>query len=139
MALVRLIAGNEAVERLYLALGAARHGRKEDITDPAVIQVALTKAELDPDLVNVALSDENTIAAVLADHDEAVARYQAFGVPTIALDGSDVGFYGPIIREVPRGEEAGEYWDHFAWALRQPNLFELKRERTGYSWPPLES
>src|SRR2546430_16647349 len=51
LALARRVGGNEAVERLYLALGAARHGRKEDITQIEVIQAALGKAELDPQMV----------------------------------------------------------------------------------------
>ena len=138
LALARRKGGNEAVERLYLALGAARHGRKEDIREVGVIQAALKKAELDPHWVEEALADEATKEEVLADHNEAVQRYRAFGVPTIAFEGSEVGFYGPIIREVPRGEEAGEWWDHLEWSLRQPNLFEIKRERAGVSWGPVE-
>jgi predicted DsbA family dithiol-disulfide isomerase len=138
LALARRKGGNEAVERLYLALGAARHGRKEDIREGGVIQATLKKAELDPQWLEQALADETTTEEVLADHNEAVQRYRAFGVPTIAFEGSEVGFYGPIIREVPRGEEAGEWWDHLEWSLRQPNLFEIKRERGGVSWGPVE-
>ena len=138
LALVRRKGGNEAVERLYLTLGAARHGRKEDIREPEVIAAALKKAELDPTWVEEALADESTKDEVLADHNEAVERYRAFGVPTIAFEDSETGFYGPIIREVPRGEEAGEWWDHLEWSLRQPNLFELKRDRGGVNWGPVE-
>jgi len=87
--------------------------------------------------VDAALADESTIHDVLADHEEAVRRYRAFGVPTIAIEGLDVGFYGPIIQFVPRGEEAGEMWDYMAWALRQPNLFELKRDRGAVKWEPI--
>ncbi len=138
MALVRRKLGNEAVERLYMALGAARHGRGEDIASIEVITAALKKAELEPVLVEEALADESTRDEVQADHDESVQRYHAFGVPTIAFEGSEVGFYGPIIREVPHGEEAGEWWDHLEWMLHQPNLFELKRERAGHNWGPVE-
>lgn len=139
LALARRKGGNEAVERLYLTLGGARHGRKEDIREVEVIQAALKKAELDPAWAAEALADKSTAEEVLADHTEAVQRYHAFGVPTIAFEGTETGFYGPIIREVPRGEEAGEWWDHLEWSLRQPNLFELKRERGGVSWGPIES
>jgi predicted DsbA family dithiol-disulfide isomerase len=138
LALARRKGGNQAVEQLYVALGNARHGQKEDIRESAVIQAALKKAELDPAWAVEALADASTAEEVLSDHLEAVQRYQAFGVPTIALDGSQTGFYGPIIREVPRGEEAGEWWDHLEWLLRQPNLYELKRERGGVSWGPVE-
>lgn len=139
LALARRTDGNEAIERLYLTLGAARHGRKEDINAVEVIQDALKQADLAPTLVEQALADESTAADVLADHQEAVQRYRAFGVPTIAFEGAETGFYGPIIREVPRGEEAGEWWDHLEWSLRQSNLFELKRDRGGVSWGPVES
>lgn len=138
LALARRKGGNDAVERLYLTLGAARHGHQEDIRQLEVIQAALKKAELDPTWAEQALADESTITEVQADHSESVQRYRAFGVPTIAFEGSDAGFYGPIIREVPRGEEAGEWWDHLEWSLRQPNLFELKRDRGGVSWGPVE-
>ncbi len=116
---------------------AAQHGRKESIKQLDVLREAAKKADLDPAIVDAALADESTINDVLADHEEAVRRYRAFGVPTIAIEGLDVGFYGPIIQFVPRGEEAGEMWDHMAWALRQPNLFELKRDRGAVKWEPI--
>ncbi len=137
LALARRQGGNAAVERLYLELGAAQHGRRESIRDVAIIQAAAKQADLDPSMVEAALADESTIRDVLADHEEAVSRYRAFGVPTIAIEGSDVGFYGPIIRLVPRGEDAGEMWDHFHWALHQPDLYELKRDRGNVRWEPI--
>ncbi len=137
LALARRRGGNEAVERVYLALGAAQHGRKESIREPDGVRAALRRAGLDPTLVDAALADESTIRDVQADHEEAVQRYHAFGVPTIAFKGSDVGFYGPIIQFVPRGEDAGQWWDHLEWALQQPNLFELKRDRSYVKWEPI--
>jgi predicted DsbA family dithiol-disulfide isomerase len=137
LALARRQGGNDAVERLYLALGAAQHGRRESIKDLEIIQAAAKQADLDPGIVEAALADESTIQDVLADHEEAVRRYRAFGVPTLAIEGSDVGFYGPIIQFVPRGEDAGEMWDYTSWALRQPNLFELKRDRGNVRWEPI--
>jgi hypothetical protein len=137
LALARRQAGNDLVERVYLALGAAQHGRRESIREPEGVHAALQQAGLDASMVEAALTDESTIRDVLADHEEAVQRYRAFGVPTIAFEGSDVGFYGPIIQFVPRGEEAGEMWEHVAWALHQPNLFELKRDRGKVKFEPI--
>jgi 2-hydroxychromene-2-carboxylate isomerase len=139
LAMAQREGGNEAVEKLYLTLGTAQHGRKESIKQLDVIRDAAKRAGLDPAIVDAALADESTIQDVLADHEEAVRRYRAFGVPTIAIEGLDVGFYGPIIQHVPHGEEAGEMWDHMAWALRQPNLFELKRDRGGVKWEPVSA
>ena len=137
LALSRRQGGNQAAEQVYLALGAAQHGRKESIREPEGVRAALQRAELDTTLVDAALADQSTIQDVLADHEEAVRRYHAFGVPTIAIEGLDVGFYGPIVHVVPRGEEAGELWDYTAWALHQPNLFELKRDRRYVKWEPV--
>jgi 2-hydroxychromene-2-carboxylate isomerase len=137
LALARRQGGNDAVERLYLTLGAAQHGRRESIKQLDVIRAAAKQADLNPSIVDEALADESTIQDVLADHEEAVRRYLAFGVPTIAIEGLDVGFYGPIIQDVPRGEDAGEMWDFLSWALRQPNLFELKRDRRSGKWEPI--
>lgn len=123
--------GNESVEKLYIELGNAAHGRKEDISNRQVVEAAAQAAGLGADFVNKALADESTIAAVISDHEESVKRYHAFGVPTIALEGSNIGYYGPVIHSVPKGEEAGELWDHFVWLLGNDNIYELKRDRAG--------
>jgi predicted DsbA family dithiol-disulfide isomerase len=137
LALARRQGGNDAVERLYLTLGNAEHGRKESIGQREAVVTATKEAELAPGTVDAALADQSTIQDVLIDHEEAVKRYHAFCVPTIAFAGSDVGFYGPIIHTVPRGEQAGELWDYISWILRQPNLFELKRDRSYVQWGPV--
>lgn len=131
--------GNEAVERLYVALGNAAHGQKLDIKDVAVIQEVAQKAGFDGSIVEKALSDNSTKEAIITDHEEARSRYAAFGVPTIAIEGSNLGYYGPVIQEVPQGEDAGEFWDYTAYALRQPNIFELKRDRSQGSWGPVSA
>lgn len=137
LALARRIGGNELVEKVYLALGASQHGHQQSIRDAEGVRTALQQAGLDVGMADAALADETTIEDVLGDHQEAVQRYRAFGVPTIAFEGSNVGFYGPIIQFVPRGEDAGEMWDYTSWTLRQPNLFELKRDRGGVKWEPI--
>lgn len=134
LALARREQGNEGIEKLYIALGNAQHGRKESIQGREVIAACAQEAGFEPSFVDVALADERTTEDVIADHEEVVKRYHGFGVPTIALEGSNVGFYGPIIHTVPYGEDAGELWDYTAWALRHPNLFELKRDREQVVW-----
>jgi predicted DsbA family dithiol-disulfide isomerase len=137
LALVRKQSGNEGVEKLYLALGNAAHGRGEDIGQREVVEACLKEAGFDTGLVEQALKDESTKEDVLNDHEEAVKRYHAFGVPTLALEGSDIGVYGPVIHHVPTGEDAGELWDVTAWSLRNSNLYELKRDREA-GFPTLE-
>lgn len=139
LALARRLRGNEGIEKLYVALGNAAHGRKESIREQSVVAACAREAGFGENFVETVLADEQTIQEVAADHEEAVKRYHAFGVPTIAFEGSDVGFYGPIIHSVPTGDEAGELWDYTAWALRQPNIFELKRDRAQASWGPVSA
>ncbi len=139
LALARREKGNEAIEKLYIALGNAQHGRKESIRERAVVEQCAQEAGLGSEFVARALADKSTIDDVLNDHQEAVQRYHAFGVPTIAIEGSNVGYYGPIIRTVPTGEEATELWDYTAWALRNPNIFELKRDRAQTTWGPVSA
>lgn len=140
LALARRQRGNEGIEKLYVALGNAAHGRKEGIRQPgATLEAAAREAGFEPGFVEAALADESTIQDVLSDHEEAVKRYHAFGVPTIAFEDSTVGFYGPIIQDVPHGDAAGELWDYTAWALKQPNIFELKRDRAQGQWGPVSA
>ena len=139
LALARRQHGNEAVEKLYVALGNAQHGRKESIRDQATIEACAREAGLGEQFVQQALDDKSTIQDVISDHEEAVQRYHAFGVPTIAFENSNVGYYGPIINTVPQGDEVGELWDYTAWALRSPNLFELKRDRAQAEWGPVSA
>jgi hypothetical protein len=129
LALVRRQHGNDAVDRLYEALGRARFERKEDLT-PEVLESALREIGLDPGLRATALADSSTREEVEQEHAAIVGKMEAFGVPTIVLDdGTGPGIFGPVIDPVPEGEAAGELWDRFAWLIRQPGFFELKRTR----------
>lgn len=119
--------GNEAVDRLYEALGRAKHEMKESLGDPDVLKRALTEANLDPAWLDAG-APANWEERVLAEHRDGVERVKAFGVPTISVEGSK-GFYGPVIGSVPTGEYAGEMWDHVVWLSRQPDFFEYKRSR----------
>lgn len=137
LALARKRSGNEAFEKLYVALGNAAHGRKENIRERSVVASCAQEAGLGANFVDAALADQSTIQDVINDHQEAVTRYHAFGVPTIAYEDSNVGFYGPIIHTVPQGEDVADLWDYTAWALKQPNIFELKRDRAQEQWGPV--
>src|SRR4051794_29773095 len=52
--------GNEALERLYVAMGDALHGRREDLGDDAVVSRCLEQAGLPGGLYSEALADEST-------------------------------------------------------------------------------
>ena len=120
--------GNDAVERLYVALGQARHERKESLADAAVIEKALIEAGLDPAWRTEAAAEPGIEERILAEHQDGVERVGAFGVPTISISGQR-GFFGPVITSVPTGEDAGELWDHVAWLSARGDFFEYKRSR----------
>jgi protein-disulfide isomerase-like protein with CxxC motif len=129
LVLARRAGGNEAVDRLYLALGRARHERREDLDSTAVLAAALQQAGLDPALAQQALDDPTTDQEVKAEHRAAVEQFDAYGVPWLVLEDRPFGFNGPVITEVPHGDSAAELWDHVSWLLGQPYFYELKRER----------
>jgi 2-hydroxychromene-2-carboxylate isomerase len=122
--------GNSAVDRLYLALGDAIHGRQLDPLDSAVMAEALTTAGLPTELLEWVLADDTTEDEYRAQHAEAAAK-GGFGVPALIFDGSDTAYFGPVVEPVPTGEAALELWDFTRWAAKQPFLWEMKRTRTG--------
>ncbi|HEX8243754.1 MAG TPA: hypothetical protein VF541_09670, partial [Longimicrobium sp.] len=72
----------------------------------------------------------STREEVEREHAAVVERLGAFGVPTLVLDnGEGPGMFGPVIMPVPKGEEAGEMWDHMLWLTRHQGFFEMKRGR----------
>ncbi|HZS01053.1 MAG TPA: DsbA family protein, partial [Chloroflexota bacterium] len=128
MALARRQHGPDAVDRLYLAFGRAHHDRKQNIGEPDAIAAVLDEAGFDRSLRDAARADAS-LAQELLDEHAALAARGAFGVPTLEIEGA-APLYGPIIDRVPTGEAAGELWDHTAWLLAQPHVYEFKRARS---------
>jgi len=124
------LGGNAAVDRLYLALGDAIHGYQMDPMHEDVMRDALLRAGLPDFLREAVLDDDTTEQEYRASHAEGVAK-GGFGVPTLVFDGSDKGYFGPVIEPVPTGEAAVELWDFTSWAAQQPYLWEFKRDRQG--------
>jgi 2-hydroxychromene-2-carboxylate isomerase len=133
LALARREGGNDAVARLYQALGAAIHEGGVNARDPRAVAEAipraLEQAGSAASLAQRAMDDASTWDDVLADHREATGRYRAYGSPWLVVGEQSFGFNGPIITEVPRGETATALWRHLSWMLSQPYFYELKRER----------
>ncbi|MBV9582508.1 MAG: DsbA family protein [Chloroflexi bacterium] len=131
MVAARRQGGNDAVERLYMSLGEAIHGeqRRDELGSEAGVVPCLKQAGLPESLYRDALADESTEKDLLDEHRAARERLSAFGVPTIALEGSDIGIFGPVVEPLPTGAEADTLWEHVRWMLEQPYLWEVKRER----------
>jgi 2-hydroxychromene-2-carboxylate isomerase len=127
LTLARREGGDDAIGRLDLALGRARHERDEDLGSPAVMQAAIAAAALDPTLPERALDDPTTDQEWQDEHAAAVTM-GIFGVPTL-IAGDAAPVFGPVIDQVPMGEAAGQLWDHTLWYSHQPYFYELKRAR----------
>lgn len=144
--MARRIAGNEALDRLFVAYGNAIFGTHELLTwgqrphpnlrasvdDPEYVALqrkCLKTAGLPETLYEDAQADASTHTEWMAENDEAVARLGAFGTPTIALAGSNIGVFGPVVDPPPDGDEALRLWDSVCVALQAPYLYEMKRSR----------
>ena len=144
--LARRQGGNDAMDRLYVAYGNAIFGTHELLTwgqrqnttlradplDPTYRELqarCLATAGLPTNLYQEALADESTHDEWMAENAEAVERLGAFGTPTIAIAGSSIGIFGPVVDPVPSGAEALALWDSVYVALQAPYLYEMKRTR----------
>ena len=118
---------NDAVLRLYTALGERIHLKKEKVSDE-LIAAALAEAGLPAELLAIA-HDESWDAPMIASHQRAIDLVgNDVGTPVVALNG--VGYFGPVISPAPKGEEAGRLWDGLAALISVEGFFELKRART---------
>jgi 2-hydroxychromene-2-carboxylate isomerase len=126
--------GNDVLLPLYTALGNRIHldGRKlheEPDAGRALVEEALAEAGLDPDLID-AFDDRSYDHAVIKSHHEGMDQVgDDVGTPTISVNGS--AFFGPVLSEIPRGEDAGRLWDGCVAVAAFPYFYELKRARTG--------
>ncbi len=120
--------GDDAVAPLYEAMGRRFHPDGRTMDTDAVIVESLAEVGLPAELANAGV-DTSLDDAVRAAHAAAMAAYgEEMGTPLIAIDG--VGFFGPVIAKVPRGDLAVQAWDAALVLVKIPGFYELKRRRT---------
>ena len=78
-----------------------------------------------------AIADPTTHDDIRADH-QRVLDLGGWGVPTLVFDdaqGTDA-FFGPVITDIPTGDDAVALWELVLGWRRFPHLFELQRPKT---------
>lgn len=126
--------GNEAVARLYTAIGTEGHvnGRRDDFaaSTESFVGECLDKAGLPTSMVASAF-DEKWDERIAADTELALSRTgRDVGTPIITFHPGAQGessFFGPVIAKIPRGPEALRLWDAVETIATTSGLAELKR------------
>lgn len=123
--------GDGALRDVYTTLGTRIHRKKEPY-GPELFEAALADAGLDR-MLAVAATSEEYDDAVRASHAAGMGLVgDDVGTPVIHIagpDGEKVGFFGPVVTPIPRGETAGRLWDGVVLVVGTPGFYELKRTR----------
>ena len=125
--------GNDAVGRLYTALGTAIHvtGDREAITaagPTALAEEVLPKCGLPAEFA-AAADDDSWDGAVRADTETSLRRTGGnVGTPVLTFSPPDgPSFFGPVISRVPRGADAVALWEAVETLAHHTWFAELKR------------
>jgi protein-disulfide isomerase-like protein with CxxC motif len=119
--------GQEAVARLYTVLGTRKHDSGQVWTVDA-IREAVVDAGLPAEIADAARSPERD-ARIEASHADSQQRAgMEIGSPILSLDGGR-GYFGPVLSDVPAGEDADRLFDGVALLASVPSFSEIKTSR----------
>lgn len=120
--------GNERLEPFYSVFGRRYHVGEQRDGLLAVVSAALADVDLDPRLVDAAVSDEFD-EELRASHFAGMDPV-GFDVGTPVIHVGEVAFFGPVVTPAPRGEAAGTLFDGVVAVASTPGFYELKRTRS---------
>ncbi|WP_121827726.1 disulfide bond formation protein DsbA [Streptomyces sp. S1] len=119
-------AGQAVLGPLYTAIGTRLHNQRRR-EDPTVIKEALAETHLPASLASAAASTEFD-QLIKDSHNEAFNEVGLdVGTPVLRIAGT--ALFGPVLRQAPRGEAAGQLWDGLLRVAATDGFYELKRSR----------
>ena len=118
--------GNDVVLPLYSAMGRRIHLESRDDYD-AIIAESLAEVGLPASLLEAADTTEYDEALKASHHRGMDPVGMDVGTPVIHV--GDIAFFGPVITQAPRGEEAGRLFDGLIAVASTPGFYEIKRTR----------
>jgi protein-disulfide isomerase-like protein with CxxC motif len=119
--------GQEAVAKLYTLLGTRKHDSGQEWTLDAIREAAVD-AGLPADVADAAVTTDRD-ARIESSHAESQRRAaMEIGSPILSLDGGR-GYFGPVLTDVPAGEDAERLFDAVALLASVPGFSEIKTAR----------
>ena len=130
----RSVAGNDAVAKVYTALGFSLHNKQE-----RELFVADIEGHIAGLLSQAGLPVEWALSVNDESFDRLIAEETAMGLeragkdvgtPIITFNPSglkEASFFGPVISTIPRGENATKLWDAIETIVTSSDMAELKR------------